>query len=48
MSRAVTIYPAPMRCKGLLPKWRRLKLDAMIARRHGLQIGHAESKMRRH
>jgi hypothetical protein len=31
------IYPDPMRCKGSLPKWHRHKLDASIARRHGLQ-----------
>jgi hypothetical protein len=31
------IYPDPMRCKGSLPKWHRYKLDASIARRHGLQ-----------
>jgi hypothetical protein len=31
------IYPTPMRCKGSLPKWHRLKLDSAIARRHGLQ-----------
>ena len=30
------IYPAPMREKGCLPKWHRLKLDHDIARRHGL------------
>jgi hypothetical protein len=30
------IYPAPMRCKGSLPKWHRQKLDAAIALRHGL------------
>jgi hypothetical protein len=35
-------YPAPMRCKGSLPKWHRHKLDAAIARRHGLQAGHPE------
>lgn len=31
------LYPAPIRCKGSLPKWHRLKLDAAIDRRHGLQ-----------
>jgi hypothetical protein len=31
------IYPSPIRCKGSLPKWHRLKLDSAIARRHGLQ-----------
>jgi hypothetical protein len=36
------IYPAPMRCMGSLPKWHRLKFDAVIARRHGLQPDHAE------
>jgi hypothetical protein len=30
------IYPPPMRCKGALPKWHRLKLNETIARRHGL------------
>jgi hypothetical protein len=30
------IYPPPTRCKGSLPKWHRLKLDAVIAKRHGL------------
>jgi hypothetical protein len=32
-------YPPPVRVKGMLPKWHRLKLDAAIARRHGLQVG---------
>jgi hypothetical protein len=36
------IYPPPIRCKGSLPKWHRLKLDTAIAKRHGLQPGHAE------
>lgn len=31
------VYPAPARSKGLLPKWHRSKLDAAIARRHGLR-----------
>jgi hypothetical protein len=31
------IYPPPIRSKGSLPKWHRLKLDSAIARRHGLQ-----------
>jgi hypothetical protein len=35
-------YPALIRCKGFLPKWHRHKLDAAIARRHGLQHGHPE------
>ena len=33
------IYPPPARTKGSLPKWHRTKLDAAIARRHGLQLG---------
>lgn len=33
------IYPQPVRGKGLLPKWHRLKLDAAIDQRHGLQSG---------
>jgi hypothetical protein len=36
------IYPAPVRCKGAQPKWHRAKLDAAIARRHGLLVGGAE------
>jgi hypothetical protein len=32
-------YPPPTRCKGMLPKWHRAKLDAAIAQRHGLQLG---------
>ena len=32
-------YPPPARIKGMLPKWHRQKLDAAIARRHGLQVG---------
>lgn len=35
-------YPEAMRCKGSLPKWHRHKLDASIARRHGLHLGHIE------
>jgi hypothetical protein len=31
-------YPPPMRCKGSLPKWHRSKLNAAIARRHGLLV----------
>jgi hypothetical protein len=31
------VYPPPRREKGFLPKWHRHKLDASIARRHGLQ-----------
>ena len=31
-------YPEPARAKGMLPKWHRSKLDASIARRHGLQV----------
>jgi hypothetical protein len=30
-------YPRPTREKGSLPKWHRYKLDASIARRHGLR-----------
>ena len=36
------LYPAPARAKGSLPKWHRHKLDAAIARRHGLQVNTAE------
>jgi hypothetical protein len=36
------LYPSPFRCKGALPKWHRAKLDAAIARRHGLLLGGAE------
>ncbi|MBR1237733.1 hypothetical protein [Bradyrhizobium sp. AUGA SZCCT0182] len=32
-------YPQPIKCKGMLPKWHRFKLDAAIAQRHGLQVG---------
>ncbi|QIG91987.1 hypothetical protein [Bradyrhizobium sp. 6(2017)] len=31
------IYSEPVRSKGCLPKWHRLKLDRDIARRHGIQ-----------
>ena len=31
------IYPEPRRERGALPKWHRHRLDASIARRHGLQ-----------
>jgi hypothetical protein len=31
-----SVYSAPIREKGCLPKWHRLKLDRDIARRHGL------------
>ena len=30
------VYSAPVRAKGCLPKWHRMKLDRDIARRHGL------------
>jgi hypothetical protein len=30
------VYPRPRREKGSLPKWHRRKLEAAIARRHGL------------
>jgi hypothetical protein len=30
------LYPAAVRCRGALPKWHRSRLDAAIARRHGL------------
>jgi hypothetical protein len=33
------VYPPPARTKGSLPKWHRTKLDAVIAQRHGLQLG---------
>jgi hypothetical protein len=36
------IYPKPIRCKGSLAKWHRHRLDASIARRHGLQHDHTE------
>jgi hypothetical protein len=36
------IYPQPTRCKGLLPKWHRHKLDSAISRRHGLQHNQLE------
>lgn len=29
-------YPSPRRQNNMLPKWHRAKLDAAIARRHGL------------
>ena len=32
------VYSAPVREKGCLPKWHRLKLESDIARRHGLQF----------
>jgi len=32
------VYSAPVREKGCLPKWHRLKLERDIARRHGLQF----------
>lgn len=32
------VYSAPVRAKGCLPKWHRLKLDRDIARRHGLRL----------
>ena len=32
-------YPQAAKSKGMLPKWHRFKLDAAIARRHGLQVG---------
>ena len=38
-------YSPPVRMKGCLPKWHRLKLDQDIARRHGLRfdnLGFAE------
>ena len=37
---AKDFYPPPTRCKGSLPKWHRLKLDAAIAKRHGLLAQH--------
>ncbi len=39
---AQDMYPPPMRCRGALPKWHRSKLDASIARRHGLTVVVAE------
>jgi hypothetical protein len=32
-------YPQPTKCRGMLPKWHRAKLEAVIAQRHGLQLG---------
>ena len=32
-------YPSPAKCKGMLQKWHRQKLDAAAAQRHGLQHG---------
>lgn len=32
------VYPGPCRQRGILPKWHRAKLDAAIARRHGLLV----------
>jgi hypothetical protein len=34
------VYSAPIKEKGCLPKWHRLKLDRDIARRHGLPFDH--------
>jgi hypothetical protein len=39
---ARVLYPPPVRCKGALPKWHRAKLDAAIARRHGLLVAVGE------
>jgi len=39
---AKELYPAPIRVPGAAPKWHRHKLDAAIARRHGLRSGHIE------
>lgn len=36
------VYSPPVRQKGSLPKWHRLKLDRDIARRHGLSFKQAE------
>jgi hypothetical protein len=38
------LYPGPTREKGSLPKWHRYKLDASIARRHGLQHDRPETE----
>jgi hypothetical protein len=32
-------YPQPTHERGCLPKWSRVRLDQIIARRHGLQFG---------
>jgi hypothetical protein len=32
------IYSPPVRVKGCLPKWHRMKLDRDIARRHGMRL----------
>jgi hypothetical protein len=37
------VYPDPAREAGCLPKWHRAKLDAAIARRHGLDISSGET-----
>ena len=42
------IYPAPMRQKGCLPKWHRLKLEHDIARRHGSGFDRVVHHRRRH
>lgn len=39
LKKVPSVYSAPTRVKGCLPKWHRLKLDRDIARRHGIQIG---------
>jgi hypothetical protein len=36
------IYSLPIRMKGCLPKWHRLKLDRDIARRHGLRFDNGD------
>jgi hypothetical protein len=36
------IYPQASRQAGCLPKWHRAKLDAAVARRHGLEINSSE------
>jgi hypothetical protein len=38
LKKVPTVYSAPSKIKGCLPKWHRLKLDRDIARRHGLRI----------
>lgn len=38
LKKVPTVYSAPSRIKGCLPKWHRHKLDRDIARRHGLRF----------
>ena len=38
LKKVPTIYSAPIKIKGCLPKWHRHKLEQDIARRHGIRI----------